>query len=139
MSDPYTSGIPPVPAQETYAPPFTAAPTSDAVAVDTTVAVETKIQALLCHVIGLFGPLVIWYYLKRGTSAYLDYHGKEALNFQITVFLAYIVCAVLSIVAIGLLLMPLVGLAALVLGLIGGVSSLDGKYYKYPFALRLIK
>ncbi|HJS35162.1 MAG TPA: DUF4870 domain-containing protein, partial [Pseudoxanthomonas sp.] len=64
---------------------------------------------------------------------------KEALNFQITVFIAFVISWILAFVLIGLLLMPLIGIAALVLSIIGGVKANNGEAYRYPFALRLIK
>lgn len=134
MSDPYTSGIPPVPPENPYTPP-----TSDVtLPVDTTATIETKITAMLCHLFMIVGPLVIMF-TRKNASSYLDYHSKEALNFQITLAIAYIISAVLMVILIGALLMPLVALAGVVFGLIGGLSALEGKYYRYPFALRFIK
>lgn len=138
MSDPYTSGIPPVPSQETYVPP--AASTAAApLPIDTTVPIETKILAMICHIGGLIPTLIIWYFLRRGTSSFLDYHGKEALNFQITVFFAAIISMILIFAIIGMILFPLVILASVIFGVIGGVNALEGRYYKYPYTLRLIK
>ena len=64
---------------------------------------------------------------------------KEALNFQITVFIAIVISWILAFVLIGLLLMPLVGIANLVLCIIAGIKANNGEAYRYPFALRLIK
>ncbi|MES2708786.1 MAG: DUF4870 domain-containing protein [Verrucomicrobiota bacterium] len=131
MSDPYNSGIPPVPPQNPYAAPGSAP-------VETNVPVETKILAMLCHFIMILGPIIIWSTGNRN-SAYLDYHGKEALNFQITVAIAYLISLILMIIAIGAVLLPIVGLGAVVFSIIGGVSALEGNYYRYPFAFRFIK
>ncbi|MDB6136747.1 MAG: hypothetical protein JWM59_4990 [Verrucomicrobiales bacterium] len=133
MSDPYTSGIPPVPPENPYTPPGT-----DPVPVDTTVTIETKIKAMICHLMFVVGPLIVWY-LRRDGTAFLEHHGKEALNFQITVILAVMVCIILAFVVIGALLMPVVSIAAGILTLLAALGALDGKYYRYPFALRLIK
>ena len=93
----------------------------------------------------LLGPLVVWM-IKRDTLPFVADQGKEALNFQIT---ASIVCVVLGILAfilsfvlIGFLLFPviaLIGLAALVLAVIGGIKANEGTAYRYPFCVRLIK
>ena len=69
---------------------------------------------------------------------FVDDQGKEALNFQITVSIAVIVCAVLIAVLIGLLLLPIVGIAALVLTIIAGLKANNGETYRYPMTLRLI-
>jgi len=85
----------------------------------------------------VIGPLIIWQ-IKKEQMPFVDDQGREALNFQITVLLALVVCALLSIVAIGLLLLPVVAIVALVLTVIAGVKANAGERYRYPFTLRLI-
>ncbi|NLB14072.1 MAG: DUF4870 domain-containing protein [Gammaproteobacteria bacterium] len=86
----------------------------------------------------ILGPLIIWQ-IKKNEMPFVDDQGKEALNFQITVAIAVLVCIVLMFVLIGMLLLPVVGIAALVFTIIGGIKANEGQYYRYPFALRLIK
>jgi uncharacterized Tic20 family protein len=86
----------------------------------------------------VLGPLIVWQ-VKKNEMPFVDDQGKEALNFQITVFLAILVCLVLTVVLIGFLLLPLVALTALVFSIIGGIKANEGVAYRYPFALRLIK
>ena len=47
-------------------------------------------------------PLVLWIVSKDGRDPYARHHAAEALNFQITLFIAYMVSAVLILVLIGL-------------------------------------
>ena len=54
-------------------------------------------------------------------------------------FIAIVISWILAFVLIGLLLMPLVGIANLVLCIIAGIKANNGESYRYPFALRLIK
>jgi len=86
----------------------------------------------------LLGPLIVWQ-LKKDEMPFVDDQGKESLNFQITVALALLLSAALTLVLIGFLLLPIVAAAALVLTIIGGIKANDGQAYRYPFALRLIK
>lgn len=110
---------------------------------------EEQNWAMYCHLAALIGfiipfgnvigPLVVWL-MKKDTMPQVDVHGKESLNFQITVLLAVIACLVLSVVLIGFLLLPVVGLAALVLTIMAAVKVSNGELgYRYPVALRLIK
>lgn len=110
---------------------------------------EEQNWAMYCHLAALIGfiiplgnvlgPLVIWL-MKKDTMPQVDIHGKESLNFQITVLLAVIACLVLSVILIGFLLLPIVGLAALVLTIMAAVKVSNGQLdYRYPIALRLIK
>ena len=84
------------------------------------------------------GPLIVWM-IKKDAMPFVDDQGKESLNFQITVTIAAIVAAVLIVFLIGFLLLPAVGLAALVFTVIAGIKANEGVAYRYPFTLRLIK
>lgn len=86
----------------------------------------------------IIGPLVIWM-IKKDQMPFVDDQGRESLNFQITVTIAALVCLVLFVVLIGMLLLPLVGLAALVLTVIAGIKANEGVTYRYPFAWRPIR
>ena len=86
----------------------------------------------------ILGPLIIWQ-IKKAEMPFVDDQGKEALNFNITAALAFLVSFILSFVLIGLLLMPLVGLAWLVFAIIAAIKANEGQYYRYPFTLRLVK
>lgn len=83
-------------------------------------------------------PLVIWLVFKD-RSAYIDYHGKEALNFQITVALALVASGILVLLLIGIFLLIAVALMALVLSIVAAVKANNGEYYEYPFSIRFIR
>jgi uncharacterized Tic20 family protein len=82
-------------------------------------------------------PLVI-FLAKRDESEFVSDQSKESLNFQITVFLAYLVCSPLVLVVIGLLFWGVILVAHIVLGLVAAVKSYEGERYRYPVALRLV-
>ena len=105
--------------------------------------------AMACHLAALsgflvpfgniIGPLVIWL-IKRAEMPLMDRHGKESLNFQITVAIAFLICIPLVFVIIGIPLMFAVGIGALIMTIIATVKVSNGDLeYKYPFALRLLK
>lgn len=100
---------------------------------------DEKTMALLAHVLtlvaGFLAPLVI-YLVKKDESSFVTAHAKESLNFQITVFLAIIV---LFVTIIGAALVVVVGIVTLVLVIIATIKASEGKLYKYPVNLRLIK
>lgn len=84
----------------------------------------------------IIGPLVVWQ-MKKDLPFVSD-QGKEALNFQITVSIAAVVCIFLMIILIGFLLLPLLGIASFVLTIIAGLKANNGEEYRYPIALRFI-
>jgi uncharacterized Tic20 family protein len=109
-----------------------------------TVSQEDKTMGMLAHLTGIIasfvGPLIIWLMNKdKPEKAWLNEQAVEALNFQITVLIAWFVAGALSVVVIGLLLMPIIFLGNLILCIMAGMKNNEGVAYRYPFALRLVK
>ncbi len=109
---------------------------------------EARQWAMFCHFAAflglvipfgnLLGPLIVWQ-IKKDLDPFVDAQGKEALNFQISVALAALLCFLLMVVVVGFPLLVLVSIAALVLTIIAGIKANEGQAYRYPFAWRLVK
>jgi len=109
---------------------------------------EANLWSMLCHLSSLLGfvipfgnlvgPIVVWA-IKRQEIPAVDAHGKESLNFQITVTIAAIIAGILCFVIIGFILLPIILLAWVILTIIASVKANAGESYKYPFTLRLVK
>jgi uncharacterized protein len=96
----------------------------------------------IAHIIG---PLIIWL-LKKDEFPEVDDQGKESLNFQISmlIYTALLAVAVfiLMFVLVGFLLLPLFGvlyLLDIVLVIVASIKASEGKLYRYPLTIRLIK
>lgn len=100
---------------------------------------DEKTLALLSHILTLVAPILaplIIYLVKKDESKFVAYHAKESLNFQITIMIVFIV---LLISVIGIFLLWFLGIAAFVLVIIATIKASEGKLYRYPFTLRIIK
>ena len=100
---------------------------------------DEKTMALLAHVLTFLFPLLaplIIYLIKKDESEFVKYHARESLNFQITLI---IVCFALFITVIGIFLLWIVGIIWTILVIVATVRASEGKLYKYPLCLRLIK
>jgi uncharacterized protein len=127
---------------ESYSPPSAESPNTGS-----SLSSEVRNWAMGCHLAALagfvipfgsvVGPLIVWL-LKRDENEFINTNGKEALNFQITVMIAFLISALLALVLIGFLLMAIVGIGALVLAIVAAVKASNGEDYRYPFTLRLI-
>jgi uncharacterized protein len=99
----------------------------------------------LSHLVGLFvgiplvTPLILWL-IKKDESAFLDDHGKETLNFEISLILYAIVATLVALPTCGLGFLMLLPLWAL--GIIGTTMGIaagsKGRYFRYPMTLRLV-
>lgn len=109
---------------------------------------EVRQWAMFCHFAAflglvfplgnLIGPLIVWQ-IKKDLHPFIDDQGKEALNFQISVALAAVVCFLLMVVVIGFPLLALVSVAAVVLVVIAGIKANEGQLYRYPFCWRVVR
>jgi uncharacterized Tic20 family protein len=86
----------------------------------------------------IVGPLVIWL-ARRDTSAFVATEAKEALNFNISVALAALVCWLLTLVTVGILLGAALFVMWLVMTIIAAIKASEGIGYRYPVSLRLVK
>jgi len=103
---------------------------------------EERTMAMLCHLLAIFtwvlAPLIIWL-LKKEESSFIDDQGKEALNFQITIAIAYAVGVVLSCIGVGFLLILAVWVVDIVFCILATVAANRGERYRYPLSIRLVK
>ena len=104
---------------------------------------DEKMWGMLAHlsaiVLGFVGPLVIWL-IKREEMPFVNDQGKEALNFQITVAIAFAAGFVISFIPfVGCFVIPAVWIANIVMVVMAGLKANDGVAYRYPVILRLIK
>ena len=105
---------------------------------------DDRTMAMIGHlsgiIAGFIGPLIIWLINKeKADKGWLNDQAKEALNFQITIFIAYVIAGMLTLVLIGMLLIPIILIANLILCIMAGMKANEGVSYRYPFAIRLIK
>jgi uncharacterized Tic20 family protein len=86
----------------------------------------------------LLGPLIVWL-MKKDDDPFVDEQGKEAVNFQLTMFLAAIVSAVLILVLIGAFLLMIIAVLMIIFPIIGGLKAKEGEHYRYPLTIRFLK
>ena len=98
-------------------------------------------MAMLAHLLGLLtsfvGPLVL-YLTKKDESPYVRDQAAEALNFQLTVLIAYFVCMILAFVLIGFLLMFLLWIGSIIVAVIAAVAADRGENHRYPMTIRFV-
>jgi len=110
---------------------------------------EVRMWGMACHLsalvgllgngIGfLLGPLLVWLF-KREDHPFINEQGKEAVNFQITMFALFFIAAILIFVLIGIVLLPLLAILDVVLVIIAGLKASNGENYRYPFSFKVLK
>ncbi len=110
---------------------------------------NVRTWAALCHasaLLGVFlhfpghllGPLIVWL-TKRGDSVEIDAHGKEALNFQISMLIYNVVAAVFCLILIGFVFLAILWVLNAILVIIAAIQASEGKFYRYPMTIRFLQ
>jgi len=103
---------------------------------------EDRTMAMLCHLLGIvtwfLGSLIVWL-IKKDQSKFVDEQGKEALNFQLTLFIGDIIAVLTCFVGIGFVIAPVIWVIRLVFCILAAMAVNRGEHYRYPFAIRLIQ
>ena len=109
----------------------------------------TRSWTVGCHASALLGffvpagghilaPLIVWL-IKRAESAEVDAHGKESLNFQLSMLIYSIIAGILTLVLIGFVLLPILHVLNVVFVIIASLRASEGQLYRYPLTIRFLK
>ena len=102
---------------------------------------DEKLWATLIHVGGiLFGflPALIGYLVLKDKGPFIREHTATALNFQITLVIAYVVGWILAFVFIGLLVLLAAWVLSIVFGIIAAMKANQGQFYTYPLSIKFV-
>lgn len=156
MSEPTSDGLGDERPPTSAPPPPPPATPGHAAGAASVLSSDVRMWAMLTHLsafvgawlaLAFVGPMVIWL-IKREEHPFLDRHGKEALNFNLS-FLLYIVVGgllgvVLSLVTFGLAI-PIVVLAGgavavgwIALTIVAAVRANNGEDHRYPATIRFV-
>ncbi|HEU4708321.1 MAG TPA: DUF4870 domain-containing protein [Methylophilaceae bacterium] len=109
--------------------------------VQTEVGSNDKNLAVLTHLGGIlfsFIPGLIVWLLQKDSNPYVGEQAREALNFQLTLLIAWVISYILAFLLIGFVFMAIIWVANIILCIIAAVAASKGEPYRYPFTLRLI-
>ncbi|WP_462156921.1 DUF4870 domain-containing protein [Pseudoalteromonas sp. GB56] len=108
---------------------------------------DENTMAMLCHLAALagfivpfgsiLGPLVVWL-VKKDEMPIVDRHGRDSLNFQLTMLIAYIVSFILIFAVIGVILLPIVALFSFIMVIVASIKAYEGKEFKYPLSFKFL-
>jgi uncharacterized Tic20 family protein len=87
--------------------------------------------------LGFLGPLVCML-LIGDRSPFARRHAVEALNFNLSWLIYLAVSAVLIFILVGFVLLAALGLAYLILVILGAVAASKGEEFRYPLTIRFV-
>jgi uncharacterized Tic20 family protein len=93
------------------------------------------------HVVPLAGlvvPIAIWQ-LKKIDLPGIDAHGKNAVNWIISLIIYIAISIVLVFIVIGIPILVVLGALSLIFPIVGGIKAANGEVWKYPMAISFLK
>lgn len=127
---------------------------------------QVRTWSMLCHLSALAGflhpvliviaPLIVWQ-LKKNELPEIDPHGKEVVNFMLTISIINIIgwFAIMVTAGFGYMwrspfavfsggfgiasILGIINLVAIILAIVAGIRANNGDFYRYPFSIRFIK
>jgi transcriptional regulator with XRE-family HTH domain len=102
---------------------------------------KTKWLALL-HISGMFAfliPPLIVYLWKKEEVPDMEKHFTDVMNFQISVIVYILVSVAAVLIVVGVVLLPLIGIASTAIIILNSIKVLNGNEYRYPFSIKFLK
>ncbi len=101
-----------------------------------------RIIAMISHLISLFsaplGALVIWL-IMRNENSFVEEHSRNSFNWQISLVIYSIISGFLCLILVGYLMLALLAIWNVIAIILASIAAYDGKPYKYPFTINLLK
>jgi uncharacterized Tic20 family protein len=103
--------------------------------------------AMLIHLSGflsyLLGPLAIVVTLalwlaRKDESPFINDHGREAMNYSISIWLYAAMATMLTLILIGCFILPALVVFDIIVVIMAAVAASGGRYYRYPITIRFI-
>ncbi|WIE84982.1 DUF4870 domain-containing protein [Curtobacterium sp. MCPF17_021] len=103
---------------------------------------DQRLWATLTHIGGIFfnfiAPLVA-YLVLRDRGGFIREHTRVALNFHITMGIAYVVGSLTSVFGVGVLIILAAGIVSLIFSIKAAIAANQGQFYRYPLSIEFIK
>ncbi|KJL40070.1 hypothetical protein RS81_01659 [Microbacterium terrae] len=103
---------------------------------------DEKLWATLINVGGVFFsffPALIGYLVLKDRGPFVRAHSATALNFQLTLIIAYIVGSILSVIVIGIFILIAAYVLNIVFCIVAAVKANQGQWYTYPMAIAFVR
>jgi uncharacterized Tic20 family protein len=102
---------------------------------------DEKLWATLIHVGGiLFGflPALIGYLVLKDRGPFIRQHTATALNFQLTMIIAYVAGVILTFLLIGVVVLAAVGIVVIIFSIMAAIAANNGQTYTYPLSIKFV-
>jgi uncharacterized protein len=99
-----------------------------------------QLSGFLSYLLGplaLIVTLALWL-ARKDESPFINDHGREAMNYKISMWIYAAMASMLTIVLIGCVILPALVIFDIVVVIMAAVAASAGQYYRYPITIRFI-
>ncbi|MCU1514922.1 MAG: hypothetical protein JWO10_2012 [Microbacteriaceae bacterium] len=103
---------------------------------------DQRLWATLVHIGGVIfhlWPALIGYLVLKERGGFIRQHTATALNFQLTLLIAYVVGIITAFIFVGFLVILAAAVVDIVFSIIAAVAAHRGEHYVYPIAFRFVQ
>lgn len=92
---------------------------------------------VIVPMLGIVLPIVLWV-MNKDNDAAVDAHGRNILNWNISLLIYLLICCVLMFVLIGFVLIWIPCICMIIFPIIGAAKASNGTVWKYPFSFKIL-
>jgi uncharacterized Tic20 family protein len=103
---------------------------------------DEKLWSTLVHILGIFAsfvPALVGYLVLKDRGPFVRQHTAAALNFQLTLLIAYAIGTITSVILIGIFILLAAAVLSVVFSIMAAVAANNGQTYKYPLTIEFVK
>lgn len=103
---------------------------------------DEKLWATVIHILGIFFsflPALIGYLVLKDRGPFIRQHSTTALNFQLTMLIAYIIGVITTFILIGVIILLAVWVVTIIFSIMAAIAANKGEAYTYPLSIKFIK
>jgi uncharacterized protein len=103
---------------------------------------DEKMWATIIHILGIFFsflPSLIGYLVLKDRGPFIREHTKNALNFQLTMLIAWIIGYILLFVIVGVFVIIAIYVVTIIFSIMAAIAANKGQNYIYPLSIKFIK
>jgi uncharacterized protein len=103
---------------------------------------DEKLWATLVHIGGIFFnflPALIGYVVLKDRGPFIREHTATALNFQLTLLIAYAVGTITTLILVGFLILIAAAVLTVIFSIMAAIAANKGELYRYPLTITFVR
>ena len=95
----------------------------------------SQYAGLVIPMLGVIIPIILWV-VNKDDDELVDIHGRNILNFNISLLIYFVICSLLMFLFIGFALIFIPVILMIIFPAIGAVKASNEEVWKYPFSFK---